>query len=80
MAVPVETFGSSGRPESLHKSAAGNQLEKRASVAGGRGSFVATLLGAALVQATSSASSYIDANSSVHYAVIGSLTLNDGSR
>jgi len=46
-----------------------------ASVAGGRGSFVATLLGAALVQATSSASSYIDANSSVHYAVIGSLTL-----
>jgi ribose transport system ATP-binding protein len=46
-----------------------------ASVTGGRGSFVATLLGAALVQATSSASSYIDANSSVHYAVIGSLTL-----
>ncbi len=46
-----------------------------ASVAGGRGSFVSTLFGAALVQATSSASSYIDANSSVHYAVIGSLTL-----
>jgi len=46
-----------------------------ASVAGGRGSFVSTLLGAALVQATSSASSYIDANSSVHYAVIGTLTL-----
>ena len=46
-----------------------------ASVAGGRGSFVATLLGAALVQATSSASSFIDANSSVHYVVIGTLTL-----
>jgi len=46
-----------------------------ASVAGGRGSFVSTTLGAALVQATSSASSYIDANSSVHYTVIGTLTL-----
>ena len=46
-----------------------------ASVAGGRGSFVSTLLGAALVQATSSASSFIDANSSVHYTVIGTLTL-----
>jgi ribose transport system ATP-binding protein len=46
-----------------------------ASVAGGRGSFVSTMLGAALVQATSSASSYIDANSSVHYTVIGTLTL-----
>jgi ribose transport system ATP-binding protein len=46
-----------------------------ASVAGGRGSFLCTLFGAALVQATSSASSFIDANSSVHYAVIGSLTL-----
>ena len=46
-----------------------------ASVAGGRGSFVSILLGAALVQATSSASSYINANSSVHYTVIGGLTL-----
>ena len=46
-----------------------------ASVAGGRGSFLSILLGAALVQATSSASSYIDANSSVHYTVIGTLTL-----
>jgi ribose transport system ATP-binding protein len=46
-----------------------------ASVAGGRGSFVSILLGAALVQATSSASSYINANSSVHYSVIGALTL-----
>ena len=46
-----------------------------ASVAGGRGSFVSTMFGAALVQATSSASSFIDANSSVHYTVIGTLTL-----
>jgi ribose transport system ATP-binding protein len=46
-----------------------------ASVTGGRGSFISTLLGAALVQATSSASSYIDANSSVHYTVVGTLTL-----
>jgi ribose transport system ATP-binding protein len=46
-----------------------------ASVAGGRGSFVSIFLGAALVQATSSASSYINANSSVHYTVIGALTL-----
>lgn len=46
-----------------------------ASVTGGRGSFVSILLGAALVQATSSASSYINANSSVHYTVIGGLTL-----
>jgi len=46
-----------------------------ASVAGGRGSVLATLFGAALVQATSSASSFIDANSSVHYAVIGTLTI-----
>ncbi len=46
-----------------------------ASVAGGRGSILSTFLGAALVQATSSASSFIDANSSVHYAVIGGLTL-----
>jgi ribose transport system ATP-binding protein len=46
-----------------------------ASVGGGRGSFISTLLGAALVQATSSASSFINANSSVHYIVIGTLTL-----
>jgi ribose transport system ATP-binding protein len=46
-----------------------------ASVSGGRGSFISILLGAALVQATSSASSFIDANSSVHYTVIGTLTV-----
>jgi ribose transport system ATP-binding protein len=46
-----------------------------ASVSGGRGSFISILFGAALVQATSSASSFIDANSSVHYTVIGTLTV-----
>jgi ribose transport system ATP-binding protein len=46
-----------------------------ASVGGGRGSILSTFLGAALVQATSSASTFINANSSVHYVVIGSLTL-----
>ena len=46
-----------------------------ASVGGGRGSILSTFLGAALVQATSSASTFINANSSVHYMVIGSLTL-----
>ncbi len=46
-----------------------------AAVSGGRGSILSTFLGAALVQATSSASSFIDANSAVHYAVIGTLTL-----
>ena len=45
------------------------------SIAGGRGSFISLMLGAALVQATSSASSYINANSSVHYTVIGTLTV-----
>jgi ribose transport system ATP-binding protein len=46
-----------------------------ASIAGGRGSILCVLFGAALVQATSSASSFIDANSAVHYTVIGTLTL-----
>jgi ribose transport system ATP-binding protein len=46
-----------------------------ASVAGGRGSIVSTLFAATLVQATSSASSFIDANSAVHYGVIGTLTI-----
>jgi ribose transport system ATP-binding protein len=46
-----------------------------AKVGGGRGSFISLLFGAALVQATSSASSYINANSSVHYTVIGTLTV-----
>ena len=46
-----------------------------ASVAGGRGSFVCTLMAAALVQAISSASSFINSDSSVHYAVLGLVTV-----
>jgi ribose transport system ATP-binding protein len=46
-----------------------------ASVAGGRGSFVCTLMAAMLVQAISSASSFINSDSSVHYAVLGLVTL-----
>jgi ribose transport system ATP-binding protein len=46
-----------------------------ASVLGGRGSAVCTLMGGALVQATSSASSFINSDSSVHYAVLGIVTL-----
>jgi ribose transport system ATP-binding protein len=46
-----------------------------ASVAGGRVSMLCTLAGAALVQALSSASSFINSDSAVHYAVLGLLTL-----
>jgi ribose transport system ATP-binding protein len=46
-----------------------------ASVGGGRGSVVSTLMGAALVQAISSASSFINSDSSIHYAVLGLVTL-----
>lgn len=46
-----------------------------ASVGGGRGSMLCTLLGAALVQATSSASSFVNSDSSVHYGVLGLVTL-----
>jgi ribose transport system ATP-binding protein len=46
-----------------------------ASVVGGRGSAICTLMGGALVQATSSASSFINSDSSVHYAVLGMVTL-----
>jgi ribose transport system ATP-binding protein len=46
-----------------------------ASVAGGRGSAICTLFGAALVQATSSASSFINSDSAVHYTVLGIVTL-----
>lgn len=46
-----------------------------ASIAGGRGSLLSTLLGAALVQVTSSASAFINSDSSVHYTVLGVLTL-----
>ncbi len=46
-----------------------------ASIAGGRGSAVCTLMGAALVQSLSSASSFVNQDSSVHYAVLGMVTL-----
>jgi ribose transport system ATP-binding protein len=46
-----------------------------ASVVGGRGSAICTLMGGALVQATSSASSFINSDSSVHYVVLGIVTL-----
>lgn len=44
-------------------------------VAGGRGSAVAVLLGAALVQATTSASSFLTADTSWQYTVVGAITL-----
>lgn len=46
-----------------------------ARVLGGRGSVFSTLMGGALVQATSSASSFINSGSSLHYAVLGVVTL-----
>jgi ribose transport system ATP-binding protein len=46
-----------------------------ASVAGGRGSFLATLFGCALVQATTSASSFLKADTSVQFTVVGAVTL-----
>jgi ribose transport system ATP-binding protein len=46
-----------------------------ASVGGGRGSILCTLMGAALVQAISSASSFINSDSALHYAVLGLVTL-----
>jgi ribose transport system ATP-binding protein len=46
-----------------------------ASVLGGRGSALCTLMGGALVQALSSASSFFNSDSSVHYGVLGVVTL-----
>jgi ribose transport system ATP-binding protein len=46
-----------------------------ASVAGGRVSMLCTFVGAALVQAISSASSFVNSDSSVHYTVLGLVTL-----
>jgi ribose transport system ATP-binding protein len=46
-----------------------------ASVGGGRGSMLSTLMGATLVQTISSASSFINSDSAVHYAVLGLVTL-----
>ncbi len=45
------------------------------SVAGGRGSALCVLFGAALVQATTSASSFLNADSSWQYSVVGAITL-----
>jgi ribose transport system ATP-binding protein len=45
------------------------------SVAGGRGSVLGALCGAALVQATTSASSFLNADSSWQYTVVGAITL-----
>ena len=44
-------------------------------ISGGRGSVLCTLLGAALVQSLSSASSFISQDSSVHLTVLGAVTL-----
>lgn len=46
-----------------------------ASVAGGRGSILCTLFGSALVQATTSASSFLKADASVQFTVVGAITL-----
>jgi ribose transport system ATP-binding protein len=46
-----------------------------ATVGGGRGSVLCTLMGAALVQVTSSASAFINSDSSVHYVVLGLVTV-----
>ena len=46
-----------------------------ASVAGGRGSFLATLAGAVLIQSTISASSFLQANTALQYVIVGGLTL-----
>ena len=46
-----------------------------ASISGGRGSMICTLLGAALVQLASSVSSFLNSDSSVHYAILGGVTL-----
>ena len=46
-----------------------------ASVSGGRGSILCTLFGSALVQATTSASSFLKADASVQLSVVGAITL-----
>ncbi len=46
-----------------------------ASITGGRGSVLSTLMGAALVQVVSTASSFVNADSSVHYTALGFITL-----
>ena len=44
-------------------------------ISGGRGSVLSTLMGAALVQSLSSASSFINQDSAVHLTVLGAVTL-----
>jgi ribose transport system ATP-binding protein len=44
-------------------------------IAGGRGSVLSVLMGAALVQSLSSASSFINQDSAIHLIVLGSVTL-----
>jgi ribose transport system ATP-binding protein len=44
-------------------------------IAGGRGSVLSTLMGAALVQSLSSASSFINQDSSIHLIILGAVTL-----
>ena len=44
-------------------------------ISGGRGSVLCTLMGAALVQSLSSASSFINQDSAVHLSVLGAVTL-----
>ncbi|MGD9535648.1 MAG: ATP-binding cassette domain-containing protein [Alphaproteobacteria bacterium] len=46
-----------------------------AAIAGGRGSFLCTMLGAMMVQSIISASSFLNADSSYHYTAVGALTL-----
>jgi ribose transport system ATP-binding protein len=46
-----------------------------ASVSGGRGSIIATLMGATLVQTISSASSFINSDSSIRLTVLGIVTI-----
>lgn len=47
-----------------------------ASVRGGRGSVICTLVGAGLVQLATSISSFLNSDSSVHYVVLGGVTLS----
>jgi ribose transport system ATP-binding protein len=45
------------------------------SITGGRGSVLSTLMGGALVQTISTASSFINADSSIHYTALGVITM-----
>ena len=45
------------------------------SIAGGRGSFLCALMGAAMVQSIISATSFLNVDSAWHYTAVGALTL-----